>query len=61
MTINSTWFIDRLKQVFTPAPKENNCTEPDKTINTLATERIRRSPGHQNLSDLSEEPDWYRE
>lgn len=60
MTIDTS-FIDRLKQLFYPSVRDNRIVEPDATINMVAIERIKRSPGHQNLNELAEEPEWYHD
>ncbi len=61
MMITNTWFIDSLKRIFTPAEKEKRVKEPDERINKLAPERIKRSPGHENLSKYNDEPEWYHD
>ena len=61
MSINISTFVDSFKQVFQPTVRENRTTQSDDKIKEIAQERIKRSPGHQNLAELSDEPDWYHE
>jgi hypothetical protein len=68
MRINITELWDSLKQVLSPERVNNDCdrelTQRETTdceIYQIAPERIKRSPGHHNLSELNDEPEWYHE
>lgn len=61
MTIDTNWFVDKFKQVFTPDRINTPPQEADKTINNIAPDRIKRSPGHQNIAELADEPEWYHD
>ena len=61
MTVNLNALVNSFRQIFRPIVRENRTNEIDVKINETAPERIKRSPGHQNLSELTEEPDWYHD
>lgn len=59
--MNVTALLDKIIQSFIPERKVMEHREVDQSINSIAPERIKRSPGHQNISELAEEPEWYHE
>lgn len=59
MKIAEIW--QNITEIWKPTVRENRTTECDETINRFAPEKIKRSPGHQNLSQITEEPEWYHE
>lgn len=61
MSIDTNWLIDKFKQVFTSVDRKGRITETDEAINEIAPDRIKRSPGHQNLAELTDEPEWFHE
>lgn len=60
MNISGIW--QNITDLWKPVVRENRTTDTDQSIKEYAPERIRRSPGHQNIAELSnEEPEWYHE
>lgn len=63
MRINITELWNGLKQVFTPersaAPEPAQVTPTDSKI--IEIPKFKRSPGHTNIAELAEEPEWYHD
>ena len=61
MTVDLNALVNSFRQIFRPIVRENRTTQSDDKIKEIAPERIKRSPGHQNLAELTDEPEWYHD
>lgn len=61
MTAGITSILGEIKEFFSPTVRENRTPETDENVNRYAPQRIKRSPGYMNLSELNEEPEWYHD
>lgn len=61
MTISPMKLMEGIWNAFTPVDRKNQTTETNDKTQLVALERVKRSPGHENLAALDEEPDWYHD
>ena len=63
MNVTAIWHT--ITEILKPAVKHSLTTEQadtvDQSINMIAPDRIRRSPGMQNIAEVDNEPDWFQE
>lgn len=59
MNVSGIWH--NITTFLKPEVRENRTTETDKKANDIAPERIKRSPGRQNIAEMADEPEWYHD
>lgn len=59
MNISGIW--QNITEIWKPAVRDSRTTDTDRSITEFAPDRIKRSPGHNNISEMAEEPEWYHD